>query len=213
MFLSVIDDYESTIHSIYFVGPTFANLSDSKYIPGKENIPKRHDDLNVTMKRNTVKPTKSSNLTILEINAKHTVIESILDDIKHKQIKELKKTKTGRVMGIAKLDDANNAAITNNTEKHGKVYTSTEELRYGHLMTMTDQDHDGSHIKGLLMEFVTPIAKYTRDSIKNSSLLCQNSQVGRKIMIMEPLKVIQDIECVLIDMTFNKKRADDRKNG
>jgi DNA topoisomerase II len=61
--------------------------------------------------------------------------------------------------------------------KQGKEYESTSELRYGHLMIMTDQDHDGSHIKGLiinfmdyffpsllrikgfLLEFITPIVK------------------------------------------------------
>lgn len=35
----------------------------------------------------------------------------------------------------------------------GKVYNDTSSLRYGHLMIMTDQDHDGSHIKGLLINF------------------------------------------------------------
>jgi DNA topoisomerase II len=62
----------------------------------------------------------------------------------------------------------------------GKTYTDTSELRYGTIMLMTDQDHDGSHIKGLLLnfihyfwpsllklsgfvkEFVTPIIKATR---------------------------------------------------
>jgi DNA topoisomerase-2 len=61
--------------------------------------------------------------------------------------------------------------------QQGKVYKSTESLRYGHVMIMTDQDHDGSHIKGLiinffdrfwpdllkikgfLLEFITPIVK------------------------------------------------------
>lgn len=28
------------------------------------------------------------------------------------------------------------------------------QLRYGHLMIMADQDHDGSHIKGLLINFL-----------------------------------------------------------
>ena len=182
---------------------------------------------------------------------KSSVIESILEDVKFKLSKELKKTdgkKSGRIAGIAKLDDANNAGgkkgqectliltegdsakalavagfsvvgrdnygvfplrgkllnvregshtqIMNNAEiqyikqilglKQGKEYVSTSELRYGHLMIMTDQDHDGSHIKGLiinfldyffpsllkipgfLMEFITPIVKCTRGNIKRS---------------------------------------------
>ncbi len=35
--------------------------------------------------------------------------------------------------------------------EHGKVYKSLSELRYGRIMIMADQDHDGSHIKGLVM--------------------------------------------------------------
>ena len=64
--------------------------------------------------------------------------------------------------------------------QQGKVYTDTKSLRYGHLMIMTDQDHDGSHIKGLIInllhhywpsllklpgfltEFITPIVKATK---------------------------------------------------
>nr|ABI96917.1 topoisomerase [Trypanosoma congolense]CCC95722.1 unnamed protein product [Trypanosoma congolense IL3000] len=64
-------------------------------------------------------------------------------------------------------------------------YTSVEGLRYGHLMIMSDQDHDGSHIKGLiinmihnywpdllkvpgfLQQFITPIVKARKKSRGN----------------------------------------------
>ena len=36
----------------------------------------------------------------------------------------------------------------------GKTYNDATTLRYGHLMIMTDQDHDGSHIKGLIINFL-----------------------------------------------------------
>lgn len=69
--------------------------------------------------------------------------------------------------------------------QHKKDYTDTKSLRYGHLMIMTDQDHDGSHIKGLLinflqvqfpsllklpgflLEFITPIVKVWKGDPKH----------------------------------------------
>lgn len=63
----------------------------------------------------------------------------------------------------------------------GKKYEDVSALRYGSIMIMTDQDHDGSHIKGLIInfihhfwpsliklegflkEFVTPIIRVTKN--------------------------------------------------
>ncbi|KAI9469897.1 MAG: DNA topoisomerase [Benjaminiella poitrasii] len=65
---------------------------------------------------------------------------------------------------LLNVRDAPNSQILSNEEitnikailglKHNKTYTSVDELRYGKLMLMTDQDHDGSHIKGLLINFI-----------------------------------------------------------
>jgi DNA topoisomerase-2 len=91
---------------------------------------------------------------------------------------------------LLNVRDASASQITGNAEinnikqilglQHGKVYDDVKSLRYGHLMVMTDQDHDGSHIKGLIMnflhhfypsllkipgfliEFITPIIKVTK---------------------------------------------------
>ncbi|GJS64189.1 DNA topoisomerase 2 [Tanacetum coccineum] len=36
----------------------------------------------------------------------------------------------------------------------GKIYENVKELRYGHLMIMADEDHDGLRMKGLLINFL-----------------------------------------------------------
>lgn len=78
----------------------------------------------------------------------------------------------------------NNQEITNLKQilglQQGRTYSDAKSLRYGHVMIMTDQDHDGSHIKGLLinffhhffpsllklrgflLEFITPIVKASK---------------------------------------------------
>ncbi|KAG0265402.1 DNA topoisomerase 2 [Mortierella polycephala] len=144
--------------------------------------------------------------------------------------------------------------------KQGKVYTSIDELRYGHLMIMTDQDHDGSHIKGLvinfldhyfpsllkipgfLVEFITPIVKATKGNRKlafftipeyESWKESENGARGWKIKYYKGLGTSTNEDAkdyfsqmdrhkkefapstdearALVDMAFNKKKADERK--
>ena len=96
---------------------------------------------------------------------------------------------------LLNVRDASIDQISKNTEiqsikqflglQHKKEYLDTKSLRYGHIMIMTDQDHDGSHIKGLLInflqcafpsllripqfliEFITPIVKVWKGDPKN----------------------------------------------
>lgn len=63
----------------------------------------------------------------------------------------------GKIMNVK---DATLQKISDNAEitalkkilglEQNKKYTDVSDLRYGSIMIMTDQDHDGSHIKGLL---------------------------------------------------------------
>nr|KIR87863.1 DNA topoisomerase II [Cryptococcus tetragattii IND107] len=144
--------------------------------------------------------------------------------------------------------------------KHNQDYASADSLRYGHLMIMTDQDHDGSHIKGLiinfldhfypsllripnfLVEFITPIVKvwkgkkeisfYTMPQYEEWKAQNNNgrgweskyykglgtstsadakkyfSDLDKHRLAFETM---QPEDRQLIDMAFNKKKADDRK--
>ena len=64
---------------------------------------------------------------------------------------------------LLNVRDASNASVIGNAEVQnimkimglniGTEYADASRLRYGHVMIMTDQDHDGSHIKGLIINF------------------------------------------------------------
>ena len=99
----------------------------------------------------------------------------------------------GKVLNVRGAKDAQiikNEEIQNVIKilglKVGMDYTNElKGLRYGHLLIMTDQDYDGSHIKGLiinfihffwpslikrkdfLQEFITPIVKATKEGQKS----------------------------------------------
>ncbi|KAG0227897.1 DNA topoisomerase 2 [Actinomortierella wolfii] len=161
------------------------------------------------------------------------------------------------------IEVVKNEEITNLKEilglRHGATYKSTDDLRYGHLMIMTDQDHDGSHIKGLLinfldhyypsllkipgflLEFITPIVKVTKGNQSHSFFTipeyqawCEaNNTRGWKIKYYKGLGTsttqdakdyfsqmsrhrkqfapLTDEDRTMVDLAFNKKKADDRK--
>eukprot|EP00931_Biecheleriopsis_adriatica_P084091 TRINITY_DN5779_c0_g2_i1.p1 TRINITY_DN5779_c0_g2~~TRINITY_DN5779_c0_g2_i1.p1 ORF type:complete len:1441 (-),score=394.52 TRINITY_DN5779_c0_g2_i1:164-4447(-) len=179
---------------------------------------------------------------------------------------------------LLNVRDANFKQVTGNTEIQNllkiigldakREYDSVRGLRYGSVMLMTDQDHDGSHIKGLLInlvhywwpsltrldgflkEFVTPIVKVWKDGKRDNDRKdekCfftlaeyhkwQARNNGGKSWknkyykglgtstAKEAKEYFRDIENhelsfkwhdkeddQAIDLAFNKKRADDRKN-
>jgi len=65
---------------------------------------------------------------------------------------------------LLNVREAKSSQIMNNEEiknikkimglQQGKVYTDQNELRYGGIIVLTDQDSDGFHIKGLLINFI-----------------------------------------------------------
>lgn len=91
---------------------------------------------------------------------------------------------------LLNVRDATPTTLKNNSEiqsivkimglQFDRVYSEVSSLRYGGLLIMADQDHDGSHIKGLIInfihhfwpsllhvnlfmkEFVTPVIKATK---------------------------------------------------
>jgi DNA topoisomerase-2 len=170
----------------------------------------------------------------------------------------------GKVLNVK---DANLQKISDNHEitaikkilglEQNKKYTDVSQLRYGSIMIMTDQDHDGSHIKGLifnifqsmwhelyeingfLTSMLTPIIKasnargeviefYNMTDYEKWSIAAPRN--GWKIKYYKGLGTSNDQEAKeyfknmkkityhydenadeVIDLAFNKKRADDRK--
>ena len=144
--------------------------------------------------------------------------------------------------------------------QQGKKYTDVSQLRYGHVMIMADQDHDGSHIKGLiinlfelywpelltlkgfLMQFITPIVKVKKGTqeldfftlpeyetwreetdksdkwsskyykgLGTSSAQQAKGYFSNLDLHAKDFKGITTEDRALVDMAFNKKKADDRK--
>ena len=146
--------------------------------------------------------------------------------------------------------------------QYGKKYDAVKSLRYGSIMVMADQDYDGSHIKGLVInflhtfwpslvqmngfvkEFVTPIIKATKGNEYKSfftindykrwlETIAPEEQARWHVKYYKGLgtstnkeakeyfekinkhqlnfKYLDQGDDEAIDLAFNKKKSDDRK--
>lgn len=175
----------------------------------------------------------------------------------------------GKLLNVRDLSDARISACAEIQSlkkiiglQQGKEYKSRKDLRYGEVMILTDQDVDGSHIKGLLMNFIssfweclmpmdfvvsfyTPIVKIRKkvgkkeqvvasfynlsdynnwkrnnpwvknDNIKYYKGLGTSTAKEAREYFRNLQKITykwSDASKLAIDLAFNKKRADSRKN-
>lgn len=132
-----------------------AELSLSK-TDGKKNGKVKHPKLSSAMYEGKFPECQNVTLVLCEgDSAKGSIIQGI--DRDYYSVFPLR----GKLLNTRK---SSYDKIQNNAEiimikkimglKHGVKYTDTSQLRCGRIMIMTDQDVDGYHIKGLIMNFI-----------------------------------------------------------
>lgn len=81
------------------------------------------------------------------LNVREATTEQL---IKNKEINNIKK-----IMGLQQYEYGKSTnGKKDSATKVKKVYQNLNELRYGRIMIFTDEDYDGYHIKGLLINFI-----------------------------------------------------------